>query len=143
MPATMPKCCWSIVAYVGLGLALGLCDPSFGRIPQQFALKPGLATAVSVNLLMPCAAIAIGLLHGRLVLAWVGAVIMSCGFIAGLGVQYAVGIREWSWTSILGSIPPILVVATLGYACLGSVAVWVRQASGWSRRKPTQPDLPS
>jgi hypothetical protein len=109
---------------------------------QQFGVKPGVATAVSVNLLMPLAAVGLGLAHGRSLWAWIGAVMMTLSFITGLGAQYTAGIRDSSWTGIFGSIPPILVVATLGYAVLGTVAVWVRRASGCSPRKPTQPDLP-
>jgi hypothetical protein len=44
---------------------------------------------------------------------------------------------------VFGSVPPLLIVATLGYAVLGSVAVWFRQARNWTQRKQAEPDAPS
>jgi hypothetical protein len=118
-------------AYPAWGLALGLADPWLGQLPQQAGWKAGWATAVSVNLLLPLAAVGLGLAHARIVAALLGAAAMTLGLIAGLAVQYSAALRAGSVLGVLGSIPPVLVAACLGYAVLGTAAAMVRRA--WER----------
>ncbi len=120
MTAAIASPRWLILAaYPLLGLALGLADPGLGHLAQKWGVNPGVATAVSVNVLLPLAAVALGLAHARLGFAWLGAAAMTLGLILGLAVNYG---QNWSFTGVLRSVPPVLVVAAFGYAILGSVA---------------------
>ncbi len=121
-----------VAGYATVGLALGLLDPSLGRLAELLGMRPGVGTAVSVNLLMPLAAVVLGLLHARLSLALVGAMTMTLAFAVGLAAHHAAPVRTWSPATLLASIPPVLVFATLGYAVLGSISAWAMQA----RRAP-------
>ena len=59
MTAVATKRLWpTLVAYPAVGLGLGLADPALGRVAQQLGTKPGVATAVSVNVNLPLAAVA-------------------------------------------------------------------------------------
>ena len=114
----------ALAAYPALGLLLGLADPLLGRLAQQVGTKPGVATAVTVNLLLPLAAIALALAHGRLGVAWLGAVLMTAGLVVGLAAHYARG-AVWSPAELLSAVPPVLVAAAVGYAVLGTMAALV------------------
>jgi hypothetical protein len=116
------KSSWLILAmYPAVGLLLGLADPILGRLAQQLGAKPGMATAVSVNLVLPLAAVALGIAGARMTSALLGAAMMTGGLVVGLAVQYSGG-RGWSPVALLSAIPPVLVVATLGYAVLGTIS---------------------
>jgi hypothetical protein len=117
-----------LLAYPASGLVLGLADPGLGRVAQQLGTRPGVATAVSVNVLLPLVAVALGLVHGRVRGAWLGALGMALGLLAGLAVAYPAGVRDWSPVGLLKSIPPVVVAAALGYALLGTVAALIRRA---------------
>jgi hypothetical protein len=123
-------------AYPALGLALGLADPWLGQLARQAGLKPGWATAVTVNVLLPLAAVGLGLAHARVVGALLGAAALTLGLIAGLAVQYSADLRAGSMGGVLGSVPPVLVAACLGYAALGAAAAVVRRA--WVARAPSR-----
>jgi hypothetical protein len=110
------------LSYPASGLALGLSDPLLGQVARQLGARPGVATAVSVNLLLPCVALALGFAYARLGSVWLGAGAMALGLVTGLAVQYAATVRDWSPAGILSSVPPVLVVAPLGYAILGTIA---------------------
>src|SRR5437588_8505653 len=107
-----------LAAYPVLGLLLGLADPPLGRLAQQLGTKPGAATAITVNLLLPLAAVALGIMHARLVSAWLGAVLMAAGLVIGLAAQYHGG-GVSSPVELLSAVPPVLVAAAAGYAVLG------------------------
>jgi hypothetical protein len=116
---------WLVLAlYPAFGLLLGLADPLLGRLAQQFGTKPGLATAVTVNVLLPLAAVALGIAYARLGSVWLGAVFMTVGLIVGLAVHYHGG-RISSPADVLSAIPPVLVAATVGYAVLGTMSALV------------------
>ncbi len=117
-----------LLAYPVCGLALGLADPSLCGLAGQAGVKPGVATGVSVDVLLPLVAVALGLGHGRLWAAWAGAVGLALGFTAGLVVCYPAGVREWSPLGLLDSIPPVMALAAVGYAGLGTVAALVSRA---------------
>jgi hypothetical protein len=112
------------VAYPLTGLLLGLADPLLGQLAQQLGTKPGVATAVSVNLLLPLVAVALAVINARLPGIWLGSVSMTLGLVVGLAAQYHGG-REWSVFGLLGAVPPVLVAATVGYAALGTIAAVV------------------
>jgi hypothetical protein len=121
-----------LLAYAGSGLALGLGDPALGQVAQQLGVKPGVGTAVTVNALLPLAAVVLGLAHARLASVWVGALAMTLGLIAGLVFWYPPAVVDWSPVGLLGSVPPVLYAAFLGYGVLGTVAVLTTRA--WRAR---------
>jgi hypothetical protein len=129
MPRVLSKWWWLVLlAYPVSGLALGLADPVLGRLASQLGTKPGMATAVSVNLLLPLVAVVLGLAHGRVGRAWLGAAAMTLGLVAGLAARYAGGGGDWSLAGVLGAVRPVLVLAGLGYGVLGTIAALVVRA---------------
>jgi hypothetical protein len=127
----------ALLGYAGWGLSLGFADPYMGRLAQAMGTKPGVATAVSVNVLLPFAAVVLGLVVARVGVALVGAAAMTAGFIGGLAAQYGSGLRDASLVGVLGSIPLVLVLATIGYGVLGVGAAIVGRA--W--RKTPAPNV--
>jgi hypothetical protein len=121
----------ALLAYPACGLALGLADPVLGQAAAWLGARPGLATAVSVNLLLPLVAVVLAVRHGRIGGACLGAVALTLGFFVGLAVQYPAGIVAWSPWGLLRSVPPVLVLGGMGYAVLGSVAALAGRA--WRR----------
>jgi hypothetical protein len=121
MPVVPLHCRWLVLlAYPAVGLVLGLADPALGQVAHQLGTKPGAATAVSVNLLLPAAAVVLALAHARLGSVWLGALLMTCGLGAGLAIQYHAG------PVAPADIPPVLVVAAFGYGVLGTAAALAR-----------------
>jgi hypothetical protein len=132
-----------LLAYPASGMALGLADPWLGRLAQQLGTKPGAATAVSVNLLLPLVAVGLGLAGARVGRAWMGAGAMALGLVAGLALRYPPGVPDWSPVPLLRSVPPVLVAAAFGYAALGTVAALVGRALRRPRLSgPGQPAAP-
>jgi hypothetical protein len=113
--------------YVIGGLALGLADPRFGRCVQQLGFRPGFATAASVNILLPLLAISLGAVHRRISTSLYGAACMTLGFLFGLAFEYPPP-RPWDVALFLHTIPPVLVVACVGYAVLGTLTALVARA---------------
>jgi hypothetical protein len=116
---------WWIVLPIYLlgGLALGLADPQLGGALLPIAGKPGIATAMSVNILMPALVLLLAVVYPRLWTAWLGALVMTAAFIGGLAVNYPpAGVDAMT---LLMSVKPVLVLACLGYAVLGTVVVVV------------------
>jgi hypothetical protein len=128
-----PASRWLIgLAYPVAGLVLGLADPLLGGMVRQLGLKPGVATAISVNLLLPLVAVGLALLRPRLGSVWLGALTMTLALIAGLAAQYSAGIKDWSPVALVMAVPPVLVVALFGYALLGTITALVGR--GWRAR---------
>jgi hypothetical protein len=113
--------------YVLGGLALGLADDPLRQYVQQFGARPGLATAAIVNLLLPLLAVGLGVVCPRLATAWLGALGMTGAFVLGLALVHPPS-QPWRVATLLGSVPPVLVVACLGYAILGSVSALVSRS---------------
>jgi len=122
---------WWIVLPIYLlgGFALGLADRPFRESVQQLGIRPGLATAASVNLLLPFLAIGLGVAYPRLATAWLGAVGMTAAFIVGLALIHHQG-QPWDAATLLASVPPLLVLACLGYGILGTLAALVIRSVG-------------
>jgi hypothetical protein len=120
---------WLVLSgYAIGGLALGLADAALGRGVGQFGLRPGLATAAIVNLLLPALAVGLALARPRLAMAWLGALVMTAAFTLGLAGAHP---REGGWEigPLLRAIPPVLVMAGLGYAVVGSLAVLIARGA--------------
>jgi hypothetical protein len=109
------------------GLALGLADPMLGRWAQQLGFRPGVATSASVNVLLPLLTIALGVTHRRVNSALLGAACMTLGFLLGLAIEYPLP-RPWDGALLLRSIPPVLAMAFVGYAILGSLTALLARA---------------
>jgi len=112
--------------YLLAGFALGLGDPHFGRCLQQLGVKPGLATAASVNLVLPVLAILLAIVSARVPIALLGAVCMSAGLFLGLAAAY--NPKPWDAATLLSAVPPVLVLAGVGYAVIGTITVLVSRA---------------
>jgi hypothetical protein len=109
------------------GLVLGLADALLGGWVQQLGLRPGMATAASVNILLPLLAIGIAVAHQRLGVACLGAAGMTAGFLLGLAMVYPPAL-PWDAGTLLRSIPPVLVLACVGYAVLGTLTALAARA---------------
>jgi hypothetical protein len=122
-----PKTWFLFPLYVIGGLALGLADPLLGRWAQQLGLRPGVATAASVNILLPLLTIGLGAVHRRVGAALLGAACMTLGLLLGLAIEYPPpGPRDVP--QLLRSIPPVLVMAGVGYAVLGTLTALATRA---------------
>jgi len=116
---------WLFLPYYAVGgLVLGLADATLGRAVGQFGMRPGLATAASVNLILPALAVGLALARPRLAMAWLGALVMILAFTLGLAGAHPRA-NGWEIGPLMRAIPPVLVMAGLGYAVLGSLAVLV------------------
>jgi hypothetical protein len=109
------------------GLILGLADPTLCQGMQQLGVRPGLATAVSVNLVLPVLAIGLSMICPRVSTAWLGAIAMTGAFILGLAFVYMQPPQRDA-VAILRAVPPVLIVAGLGYAVLGTLTALVTRA---------------
>jgi hypothetical protein len=114
-----------LAAYVLGGFALGLADPALGRVALGLGFaKPGVATAVCVNLLLPLLAIGLAVACPRLATALGGGIGMAGAYTLGLAINYAPP-QPWDADTLLGSVKPVLVLACVGYVVLGVAAVVV------------------
>jgi hypothetical protein len=120
---------WVILAtYLLGGFVLGLADPPFGRAALDLGFnKPGVATTVCVNLVLPLLAIALAVAHRRLAAAVLGGFGMAVAYWLGLAINYPPP-QPWDAATLLGSVKPVLVLACVGYVVLGIAAVLVTRA---------------
>jgi hypothetical protein len=121
----------SLPVYLLGGFALGLVNPALRGFVGQLGVRPGLATAALVNILLPLLAIGLAVAWPRLMTAWLGAVGMTAAFILGLAVANP-QLQPWDFLTLLRSVPPVLVVACLGYGVLGSVSALLSRSMGRS-----------
>lgn len=108
--------------YLISGLLPGLADGALGRWVHHFGGKPGFATALCVNVLLPGLAVALAVCHRRISSAWLGAVVLTVAYTVGLAAAHPRGLR-WEIVPLLRSVRPVLVVACVGYGVLGSVGI--------------------
>jgi hypothetical protein len=94
---------------------------------QQLGVRPGVATAVSVNLILPLLAIGLSIICPRVSTAWLGALAMTGAFILGLAFVYLQP-HQRDAVTILQAVPPVLVLAGFGYAILGTLTALVTRA---------------
>jgi hypothetical protein len=121
--------------YPVCGLILGLMDPLLGSwLVHLGAPKAGYATAISINLLMPALALGLAVAYPRVWTALLGAVGMSGAFAVGMLIVHPPA-PPVDVVAVLASVRPVLVLACVGYAVLGTVAVLVTRAvkrsGGW------------
>ena len=126
-----PADTWWLVLplYLLSGLLPGLADAALGEWVNALGFKPGMATAVVVNLLLPVLAIGLGAANARPGFAGLGAIVMTGTYILGLAFAHPQA-NPWDVATLLRSIPPVLIVACLGYAVLGTLAAQVARRIG-------------
>ena len=114
---------WLVLVIFAIGgLSLGLADTAFGRVFQQQGVKPGLATATTVNILLPLLTICLGVVHPRLIVNWLGTVVMTIAYVLGLATLYLPqGAADVG--AVVAAVPPLIVMAFLAYLVLGTAAV--------------------
>ena len=118
---------WTVIPiYAFFGIALGLFDADLGRAANIVGFPRGMATALSVNVLLPLVMLGLAFTRPAFQSACLGAIAMTIGFIAGLAVIYPPA-GPWSLVAVLTNVRPMIVVAGLGYVLLGSLAVCVRR----------------
>jgi hypothetical protein len=116
-----------LLAYLIGGLILGLSDAELGRLVQRIGIRPGFATALSVNILLPIVAIGLGVAVPLVRTAWLGAVSMTLAYIVGLAVVHPPR-PPVNLADLPRLIPPVLVMACAGYGILGSFGALVTRS---------------
>jgi hypothetical protein len=125
-----------LVIYALGGLSLGLADKALGRVFQEQGVRPGMATFMTVNVLLPLLTISLGVVHPRIIINWLGTVVMTVAFILGLATLYLPqGAADAA--AVVAAVPPVLVLAFFAYLILGTAAVVLTRvlsrpgSSGW------------
>ena len=114
---------WVILPlYVLGGLAFGLADHRLGHWVGEFGMKPGLATAASVNVFLPLLVVGLAVARPNLGTAWLGAIALTSAFVFGLAIVYPQAHRG-DVVALIRAVPPVLVMACLGYAIIGTLSV--------------------
>jgi hypothetical protein len=106
------------------GLIPGLADGEFGRLMQ--ALKPmaGMATAFSVNIVLPLVAAGLAVAVPRLRTVWAGVITMTAGYIIGLAIVHP-PVGPVKVLELPRLVPPVLVLACFGYCIVGTMTAMV------------------
>jgi len=108
---------------------------------QQFAaqagVRPGIGTAIGINLGLPLFAFALAVWRPRYWSAWVGGVLLALGFF--LGAMLRVQPQFWLWTPTLALqvSHPILLGAAVGCGVVGMAGVVLRRSL-----RPENPAMP-
>jgi hypothetical protein len=115
----------ALLAYALGGLLLGFCNRPLNLIAQRYGIRPGIGTALNVNILMPLLVAALAIFHRRAGIAVLGAVIATIMFHLAFTFVQQPHLSEWSARTTIAGIHPILVAACLGYAVIGAIAAVV------------------
>jgi hypothetical protein len=115
----------ALVVYASTGLALGLCNRPLNLLALHSGVRPGIGTAVNVNLLMPLVAMFGAWFYPRLRTIWFGSIIASGMFYLGMRLVQVPNVTQWSARATLVGIDPILVAACIGYGIVGSVTALI------------------
>jgi hypothetical protein len=122
---TYPRPLWPLVlgGYLAAGLVVGVA-------PLQHAaalagLRPGIGTAIGVNIGLPLLALCIALWKPYYWTAWIGGFLLAFGFF--LGALFRAEPKFWMWTSGLAvhMSHPILIAAAVGCGVVGTVGVLI------------------
>jgi hypothetical protein len=125
-----------MVIYAVGGLTLGLADTALGQVFQQNGMRGGMATAATVNVLLPLLTIVLGVLHPRLIINWLGTVVMTVAYVLGLATLYLPQ-GAANVAAVVAAVPPVIVLAFFAYLILGTAAVVLTRcisrpgSSGW------------
>lgn len=120
--------CWAILpVYLVPGLCLGLADTQLGLLVQQIGLRPGWATAISVNIFLPLVAIGLAVARPLFRTVCMGALAMTLAYILGLSHVHPPAGPPGP-LALIAAVPPVLVLACVGYAVIGMVTVLVSRS---------------
>jgi len=119
-------CC----VYLACGFATGVVP--LQQVAAGAGLRPGVGTAVGVNILLPLFALGVAIWRPRHATAWAGGFLLALGFFVGAMVR--VEPRAWAWTPNLALHVghPILIAAAIGCGVVGSFGVFVGK---WARER--------
>ncbi len=119
----------ALAAYLCLGFVLGLgwvqdlAGRAWGR--------PGLGTAIAVNLLMPLVAMGVSVVYPRARTAAAGGVLITVGWVLARMVWVDWMFWRWNLALLARMTHPLLVPATMGYIVIGIGAAYAVQP--WRR----------
>jgi hypothetical protein len=114
-------------AYLAGGFAVGLVPMQ--QVAAGAGLRPGVGTAVGVNVALPLFALGLAVWRPRFTSVWAGGPLLALGFF--LGAMVRAEPRFWLWTGnlALNVGHPILIGAAIGCGVVGSVVVVIRRAA--------------
>jgi len=112
----------TLLLYAVAGLALGLCNRPLNLLAQHIGIRPGLGTALNVNILMTAAVACIACSYPRLWTSWLGALVATGMFYLGMRLVQSPNVATWTAKGTLFGVHPILVAACIGYGAVGSLA---------------------
>ena len=118
----------ALLAYAVGGLALGFCNRPLNLIALRYGIRPGIGTALNVNVLMPLMVAALAILHRRVGFAWIGAIIATLLFYLAMNLVQHPSLAQWSPRAAITGIHPILVMACIGYGVVGTIAALIAAA---------------
>ena len=135
MTAPRPFPWWLVLAsYLAAGFVVGIAP--LQHAAANAGLKPGIGTALGVNLGLPLLALGIAVWKPRLWTVWVGGLLLALGF--SLGALVRAEPKFWMWTTglALRMSHPILLGAAIGCGVVGTVGALLVNAL----RAPAQSD---
>lgn len=115
-----------LAAFLAGGFAVGLVP--LQQVAVGAGLRPGVGTAVGVNIALPLFALGLAIWRPRFAWAWAGGFLLALGFF--LGAMVRAEPRVWLWTGnlALNVGHPILIGAAIGCGVVGSVGVVLGRA---------------
>jgi hypothetical protein len=131
----------AIALYACAGAVFGLTDRALGDWVHGWGLKPGVATAAAVNVVLPLVAVALGALYPRFATVWLGALGMTMAFLFGLAEAHP-HVGQMNPLAVLRATPPVLIMACLGYGFLGTIAAMATRCVGEPQARAQQKALP-
>jgi len=133
-PARWP---YALVAYVVAGAIVGALIPQLQTAAAKVGLRPGMGSFAVVNFILPLVAVAVAFAYPRYRTCWLGAVLMTAALI--LGRLFVANPDPTAWTTpfLAKNVHPILAIAWLGYAVVGTCSVAV--FSRWRRVERPDP----
>jgi hypothetical protein len=105
--------------YAVAGFCLGIADERLGQIARSYGMRPGVATAVVVNLVLPAVALAMAVVAPSALRVVLGALAMTLAYLLGLALAHPA--HGWDAPALLGAIKPVHVLACVGYAVVGLI----------------------
>jgi hypothetical protein len=121
--------------YLVGGFCLGLADERLGAVARSYGMRPGVATAVVVNLVLPVVALGLAAVAPSYARVVLGALAMTFAYLMGLALAHPV--HGWDAAALLRAIKPVHVLACVGYVVVGVIGRrWTARL--WPTRSPAR-----